>query len=61
MSRVGSPLSQHTCSGAPSPVSNRQHTPALSAVRSVNTFLMLADYANKRLIPDVAAQHSTDV
>jgi hypothetical protein len=42
-------------------VSNRQHTPPLSAVRSVNAFLTLADRANKRLIPDVAAQHSTDV
>jgi hypothetical protein len=37
-------------------VSNRQHTPPLAAVRSVNTFLMLVDRANKRLMPDVAAQ-----
>ncbi|MEW2514514.1 hypothetical protein [Streptomyces sp. NPDC046870] len=46
--------------GAPSPVSNRQHTRPLSAVRSVNAFLMPADRANKRLIPDVAGQHSND-
>ncbi|MCZ7456129.1 hypothetical protein [Streptomyces sp. WMMC940] len=40
-------------------MSNRQHTPPLAAVRLVNTCLMLRDRANKRLIPDVAAQHST--
>ncbi|MFE0693150.1 hypothetical protein [Streptomyces sp. NPDC058869] len=39
---------------------NRQHTPPLSAVRPVNTVRILADRANKRLILDVAAQHSTD-
>ncbi|MET9062464.1 hypothetical protein ABZX99_32105 [Streptomyces antibioticus] len=53
-------MSQHTCSGAPSPVSNRQHAPLLPAARAVSTVLTPADRANSRLIPDVAAQHSTD-
>ncbi|CAM5298425.1 hypothetical protein SCALM49S_07772 [Streptomyces californicus] len=41
-------------------MSNKQHTPPLSAVRSVNAFRMPADRANRPLIADVAAQHSTD-
>ncbi|MFF5534683.1 hypothetical protein ACFY71_19730 [Streptomyces cinerochromogenes] len=41
-------------------MSNRQHTPPLAAVTSVNASLIVADRANRRLILDVAAQHSTD-
>jgi hypothetical protein len=41
-------------------VSSRQHTPPVAAVRSVNTFLTLADCSNIRLMPEVAAVNCSD-
>ncbi|MBJ6632585.1 DUF397 domain-containing protein [Streptomyces sp. I5] len=47
-----------TRSGAPSPVSKRQHTAPAASARSVSTSLIATEASNSLLIRDVAAQKS---